>query len=69
MREKEIIVKISPTEKRFLDFCRDINYAEFTCIVMKGEPVKAIIPHESKRFDLPIDNISNSAILKIDNTT
>ena len=66
MREEKIIVKITPVEKRFLDFCRSIVYAEFTCVVMKGEPIKALAPIKSVRFDLPIDNYLGGAMMESD---
>lgn len=55
MQEKQkekIKVELTRTEYEFIKFCRSIKYAQFICVVMKGEPIKALNPIESKRFDL-----------------
>ena len=43
---------ITETEKRFIDFCRKIQFAEIEIIIMDGEPKKVKKAIEQIRFDL-----------------
>jgi len=55
--DKKIVIEISHTEHRFIEFCRQQKYVEGKLIVMGGEPVKLLEPIKSIRFDIanPVD--------------
>ena len=50
--ERTITIKVSQTEKNFLEYCREIKFAEGTIIIMDGVAKKFLNPIESVRFDL-----------------
>jgi len=59
-QKEKIKVDLTHAEHEFIKFCRRVGYAQFICVVMKGEPIKALNPIESRRFDLsPTKNLTN----------
>ncbi len=53
--KEKINFEVTRTEKNFLEFCRRENFIELKLVVMNGEPVKALEPIRSRRFDLSTD--------------
>lgn len=57
MPERETKIKfvkmtVTPAEKRFIDYCRALKYAEMKLVVYKGEPQTAHQVMKSERFRL-----------------
>jgi len=50
--ERNITMKVSLTEKRFLDYCRRIGFAAGQLYIMDGLPKKIENPVRSMRFDI-----------------
>lgn len=50
--EREILIKVSATEKRFIEFCRQIKFAQGQIEILDGLPKKILMPVKSVRFDV-----------------
>lgn len=54
--KREIKMKVTKTEKTFLEYCRKVRYAEGRIFIMDGVAVKLLNPVKSIRFDLSTES-------------
>lgn len=50
---KKITIEVSETQRRFLDYCKYINYGRLEVELKEGEPIIGVSVKRSVRFDLP----------------
>ena len=53
MGEEKINMDVTPTEARFIEFYRELNYGEIDKVVInKGDPVMIYLATKTIRFDV-----------------
>lgn len=52
MSEEKIEIHVSKEERRFIEFCRDVQFCEMRVTVRRGIPIKCYQQLKSIRFDV-----------------